>query len=154
MDYAHRSQSPEYRRAYYAVNAERLKARKKANRLKNLERFQAQERAQGKRFYAKHKERINRRNVEWRRNLPKSVVRNWKLKWKYGITIERYDQMFLQQHGLCKICKKQKRRLVVDHDHETGKVRGLLCDPCNLALNKYVTLEWLEQCRVYLLVGN
>lgn len=63
----------------------------------------------------------------------------------YGISQEQYDEMFKQQNGLCKICNKpeqtidprnkQLRRLSVDHSH-TGikKVRGLLCQKCNVSL--------------------
>jgi recombination endonuclease VII len=149
-----KSQTPEYKRAYYAANAERMKASKKAYRLRNLERFRAQEKAAGKRYYARHKERINKRNAEASKKRPASVKRNWKLRQKYGITIEQYEQMAETQNRLCKICKKQKLRLVVDHDHDTGRIRGLLCDNCNLALNKYVTLEWLDSCRLYLMDGN
>lgn len=52
---------------------------------------------------------------------------------KYELTPEEYTQMVEDQKGLCKICKKvpTKRGLVVDHNHETGEVRGLLCIPCN-----------------------
>lgn len=48
------------------------------------------------------------------------------------MTREAYDQLFEKQQGLCAICKKEDNiRLCVDHDHVTGKVRGLLCKNCN-----------------------
>jgi len=58
---------------------------------------------------------------------------------KHGLTLEAYDKMFEQQNGVCAICglpetrKNQygTRKLSVDHDHLTGKVRGLLCSNCN-----------------------
>jgi hypothetical protein len=60
---------------------------------------------------------------------------------RYGITLAQYDSMLLAQGGKCYICKgdeiqidhriKEIRRLAVDHDHATGKVRGLLCAACN-----------------------
>jgi len=55
---------------------------------------------------------------------------------KYGITESEYNQMFSDQMGLCRICQKPEVdiRLAVDHDHETGKVRGLLCKRCNMAI--------------------
>lgn len=59
------------------------------------------------------------------------------LKYKYGISQDEYDAMLLSQGGVCKVCFKKNtagRRLAVDHDHETGAVRGLLCSPCNSAL--------------------
>lgn len=58
----------------------------------------------------------------------------------HGITIEQYAQMFSSQNGTCFICKnppKPTRRLAVDHDHGTGKVRALLCDVCNRHLGVF-----------------
>ncbi len=52
----------------------------------------------------------------------------------YGITIEQYDSMYIEQEGKCKICHQEFITLHVDHSHETGKVRGLLCGPCNMGL--------------------
>ena len=48
----------------------------------------------------------------------------------YGITPERFDKMLIAQAGLCAICSKAEP-LQVDHDHTTGKIRGLLCLLCN-----------------------
>ena len=56
----------------------------------------------------------------------------------YGITEDQWQTMFDNQSGRCLICEKHqselKQTLNVDHCHETGKVRGLLCGPCNQAL--------------------
>lgn len=60
------------------------------------------------------------------------------LKIRFGITPEQYDQMFLFQKGLCGICGEPSlRRLAVDHDHSTGKIRGLLCTGCNLGIGNF-----------------
>lgn len=62
-------------------------------------------------------------------------TRAWKLKRDFGLTVEQYDEMFAQQRGVCAVCKKtQKKRLSVDHCHNSKKVRGLLCQPCNMAI--------------------
>lgn len=57
---------------------------------------------------------------------------------KYGLTLEQYEQMLVKQGGVCAICGTDKNSgghmLVVDHDHETEKVRGLLCHKCNRAI--------------------
>lgn len=66
------------------------------------------------------------------------------LRSKYGITPEQYDTLLVEQGGVCLICGEGPsgrsnngdlhEYLAVDHDHETGKVRGLLCVPCNRGL--------------------
>ena len=57
---------------------------------------------------------------------------------KYGLTLEDYNEMFSTQNGECAICRTHQRdlniSLAVDHDHSTGKVRGLLCKNCNLMI--------------------
>lgn len=67
--------------------------------------------------------------------------KHYNLKSKYGITLEEYDEMLKAQNDVCAICKNKKRMLLtskgtlyVDHNHTTGKVRGLLCGSCNSAL--------------------
>lgn len=58
------------------------------------------------------------------------------LKVKYGISADRVAEMVEQQGGLCAICGLG-RPLVVDHDHESGQFRGLLCRQCNAALGMF-----------------
>jgi hypothetical protein len=72
-----------------------------------------------------------------RKNRDPFVQRRSELKRLYGITLEEYVEMFDNQNGVCAICKKEcktKNSLSVDHDHTTGKVRGLLCNACNRAI--------------------
>jgi hypothetical protein len=62
------------------------------------------------------------------------------LKRKYGITIAEYDRMFEEQNGVCAICgepRPEERTLHIDHDHQTGVIRGLLCFRCNNALGDF-----------------
>ena len=57
------------------------------------------------------------------------------LKRKYGMSIEEYDARLTAQGGVCLIClRPSKKVLCVDHDHETRKLRDLLCDKCNRGL--------------------
>lgn len=56
------------------------------------------------------------------------------LEKRYGITRKDYDDLYAAQGGVCYICRRangKTRRLSVDHDHVSGRVRGLLCRPCN-----------------------
>lgn len=74
----------------------------------------------------------------------KSYERAWRFKKKFGITTADYERMFAEQSGLCAICERPPTRisrkqgkvmdLAVDHDHDTGEVRGLLCTDCNTVL--------------------
>lgn len=78
---------------------------------------------------------------EWRemnREQQKRSMRNWRLK-VYGLTPDDYIDMYEQQEGKCLLCGESGetfggRRLHIDHDHETGKVRGLLCGLCNAGI--------------------
>ena len=58
---------------------------------------------------------------------------------RFGITVDEYDRLLVQQDGHCALCPATHSdgtslRFHVDHDHETGRVRGLLCRSCNMAL--------------------
>jgi hypothetical protein len=79
----------------------------------------------------------NIRTTKWRKENP-NLRRKIDLKFLYNITPERYDEMLVSQYNRCDICKRHKsefkRRLSVDHNHLTGKVRSLLCPNCNQAI--------------------
>jgi len=57
-------------------------------------------------------------------------------QWRYGITLEELEQLKQKQKGLCAICGENPGDQL-DHDHDTGKVRGLLCIICNQALGLF-----------------
>jgi hypothetical protein len=73
------------------------------------------------------------------RSVPREVARNRRLKHHYGIDSAWYEQQLEKQNGVCAICHKPENktingkllRLAVDHCHDTGLVRGLLCQACN-----------------------
>jgi len=82
--------------------------------------------------------------------------RKWHLKRYYGITLDKYNEMFNKQNGLCAICGKHqvelKQRLQVDHCHKSEKVRGLLCPKCNSKLGQYEAgKEWFKNNKKYVL---
>ena len=88
------------------------------------------------------KECIKAVTMRWKAKDPERAKRAYRktgLKSAYNLTIEQYDQMLNKQGGVCKICKTHttKRRLGVDHDHKTGKVRSLLCGWCNIGIGSF-----------------
>lgn len=72
----------------------------------------------------------------YKRNKEKQL--NSTLLKDFGITLEQYNQQLAEQNGVCIICGKtpeqNKKRLAVDHNHVTGKNRGLLCASCNICI--------------------
>lgn len=88
------------------------------------------------RWNAENKTEIREYQNQYRREKPLLRLAGT-YRQRYGITLERYDQMFIEQNGVCAICGEinyDGRRLSIDHNHKTGEVRGLLCGRCNFAL--------------------
>ncbi len=79
-----------------------------------------------------------------------------KLRDKYGMTVERYNEKLAEQDGLCGICKlKVDKPLCVDHEHSTLVIRGLLCHACNFILgNAHENVENLHEASRYLTSHN
>ena len=76
------------------------------------------------------------------------------LRRKYGISLEDYTFMFNSQNGKCAICDRSGRDLAIDHDHITGKIRGLLCFACNTSLGKFNDdVSVLQRAINYLTIG-
>jgi hypothetical protein len=107
-----------------------------------------------RKYYREYRRKYRLRNSSQERESQKRYRDNNKdkrkngmLLWRFNITLEEYQVLFEAQGGVCKICnnpetaKKNKseelRMLAVDHDHDTGKVRGLLCARCNVQLGHY-----------------
>ena len=99
-----------YHRAYYAAHREEQRARSRA-------------------YHAAHREER------------RASSRVYNLK-HYGITPVEYDNLLKLQGGVCALCRQPPngRRLAVDHDHKTGKVRGILCIKCNRILEQFELL--------------
>lgn len=85
--------------------------------------------------YRKRKERILTKEKEYRKHHP-DRYRWLRRKVRYGITEKDYQRMLEQQRGLCALCAKNAPT-DIDHDHISGRTRGLLCRPCNLGLGMF-----------------
>lgn len=87
---------------------------------------------------------INRREASGRQAYCKTCnstyMSTFRFEHKYGVSPENYQSMLDKQGGTCAICGKKPRRtggrLAIDHDHKTGVIRGLLCNPCNSMLGR------------------
>lgn len=98
----------------------------------------------------------NARNRRYKQS-SRTLRKRWEkhINDSYGITGEEYDKKFKQQAGLCEICERPPnpngRRLAVDHNHTTGKVRGLLCSKCNQGIGHLNdSIDLLNRCIEYL----
>lgn len=86
-------------------------------------------------YYANNKEKASAKQKErWKKN--RHHMRAVKVKSVYGLSAQEYDDLIKFHHGRCAICKKE-RNLNIDHNHETGRVRGLLCAKCNKAIGLF-----------------
>lgn len=110
------------RRGQLPETKKQIRERVQQHRLNNKEKYLQREREYRKRRMA---------TPEGRRS-----TRNSRLKSLYGITIEQYDLLLAMQEGVCAICQQPPKDewLHVDHCHNTGDIRGLLCALCNRIL--------------------
>ena len=112
------------------------------------------------------------RAKEFRQKNPEKVKQGWheynnskrgrknrrtsKLKSKYNLTLEQHEQIYLAQDGRCVLCGDSVAysKVHTDHDHKTGRVRGLLCCKCNMGLGFFGdSIEGLQRAIQYLRAG-
>lgn len=122
-----RYKDPAYRDKYYVANRESIRAKARARH----------EKVRGTPEYSE-------------------LIRRKALRINYGLTEDQYTMMLQEQSSSCAICKapyveQKMKRLHVDHNHVSGKVRGLLCSSCNLGLGKFSdSAEMLRAAAEYL----
>lgn len=104
------------------------------------------------RTWAKNNPEKVQAQEERKKPVPYKTARGYLLKYRYNLSLEQYEQMLIAQNYSCDICHKQKDYdLYVDHCHTTGKVRGLLCSPCNNILgNANDSVDLLNRAINYL----
>ena len=109
------------RQQYYIDNAEKIKEHRQQ-------------------YYIDNKENILEKCKQYQKdNVEKN--KEYQKQYRYNVTQEQYNQIFDKQNGCCAICKKHqsefKKALDIDHNHTTGKIRGLLCMKCNRGLGYF-----------------
>lgn len=104
---------------------------------------------QGRHSYCKECANALQRGVRKRNFSPEQKYIN-NLWTRYRLRPADYEVLLQSQNGLCAICGTPPSRPVVDHCHETGRVRGILCHPCNIALPFAEKRDWLDRAHRYL----
>lgn len=92
-----------------------------------------------RRYRERHPDRIKEQQRKWRdanRQYNSDRQRQYQIKAKYGMSLEDYEVMFEAQGRVCAICGTDNphnrwKVFAIDHCHETGEIRGLLCNKCN-----------------------
>lgn len=133
---------------------ERLKKQADATR-RWREKYPERDKASQRRKYLQDRESRIAYAVKYKTEHPEKAriwARNYTLRKKYGFEQEDYTKLFAAQKGQCAICNCiQVDPLCVDHNHKTGKVRGLLCHACNLGIGKFNDdPELIERAILYL----
>ena len=146
----------EYRQRYKIRHHDIKKARDKAYRLKNLDKIRDYQsdwyirwkssnpdkyRQLMKEQAIKHRPKRIEYGRKYRKERPEKVWAE-RIKREHGLTAEQYYHMLEEQHGVCYICLLSETRtmhgkvvrLVIDHNHQTGQVRRLLCHACNVSV--------------------
>lgn len=129
-------------RRYRERNREAIREKARSKRASDLEGHRRYHREYARRWKPKdpeqHREKRRSQSAVWRAANPE-YRRKIGLK-RHGLTPDQYDAMLAAQNGSCAICgatsprSKNSKRMFVDHCHVTGRIRGLLCSPCNTML--------------------
>jgi hypothetical protein len=100
---------------------------------RDLPQRKADRRRMSRESYLRHKEEVIARTMRRYAENPRAR-KNREFKREYGITLEEYERLCVEQGGKCAICGTVPKTLYVDHDHQTKKFRGLVCMQCNLGI--------------------
>jgi hypothetical protein len=128
-----------YFKEYRLNNKEKIREGNKSYRLKNKEQIKKMKR----KWYDENKPHCRQKNILWKLKNPGKYYLYGKksgLKIKYGITLEQYYDMIKNQNNKCFICSIEFDKNIkykkphIDHDHQTNKVRSLLCLHCNTTI--------------------
>ncbi len=136
----YRKKNPNHAEEYRLKNKEKIKDSSIKYRAENYEKIEVRQ----KKYRDVNKQKIRIASGKYYKQ-NRAKIRDQSLFREYGLEKGRYEEMLIEQNNVCAICglaetatvsKKsaQLKMLAIDHDHETGKVRGLLCRRCNKAI--------------------
>lgn len=167
--HSHKDKCREIRNRYEQTEKGKLANKRKFAKYNKTEKGKMTRR----KYQQEHKTKMNEKARLYRLRNPAKVLESRKryyagkgkinarknsIKQRYGISLEQYDQMFEKQNGRCAICGKPEtakfrgitKRLQVDHCHRSKKVRGLLCNVCNVRLGVLENKEFCKKAEKYL----
>lgn len=121
-------------KAYYAIHRDQKLAYSKAYNVAHREKLNAAKRA----HYAAHREQRRTLGRAYQA-LHRKEQRNRDLKKEYGITLQEFNNLLIKQCGQCALCRKPifGRECCMDHDHNTNRIREILCSECNRGLGAF-----------------
>jgi hypothetical protein len=123
-------QNKEYIKRYRKEHAEELRAYRREYYARHKEKMNTAHR----KWYSENKEKMALYKKKWLKEHP-TYNRVYNLDYLYGFSAEDYQKLVEEYQNRCGICGIELTEPHVDHDHKTGKVRGLLCQTCNLKLD-------------------
>lgn len=140
----------EQHKEYRLINKDKIKEKRRLRLIEQGDEIRAKARAYNQAlgpeyfrkkihaYYLANPEKFRERARTFRKNHP-NTVKGYRLKTHYGLTRADYDRLILEQGGACAICGRKDwtgkwKNPQIDHDHDTGKVRGILCVGCNTAI--------------------
>lgn len=135
-------------RKYRDENRESIKEQKRQYYKENREAI----RERGRQYRQVNRELLNDRQRQQRRENP-AIIREQKYRRNYGLSFAQYEALLELQGRICAICggiEPSGRALSVDHNHDTGKVRGLLCGRCNMRLGVLENIDFTKKAIEYL----
>ena len=124
----------------YKLYLKKYRSRPEVKERERLRRQKYQTTEEYKAYQKKYKQSIKykRQSSEYSRTVGAKLLNRASLyKRKYGIELQEYESLVKLQNGVCAVCgeiSSSGRRLAIDHSHTTGRVRGLLCNNCNVGL--------------------
>lgn len=151
---AEKEKRKEYHKQYRLLHGDEIREKDRKRNLKRKEykasnnrewreKHQLELKNKKKAYYDAHKKEISRQHKEYY-DKRKTEFREKRVSYLFGIDADTYNGMVERQKNLCAICGKPEsttrngitKRLAIDHNHTTGKIRELLCHNCNTAIGK------------------